>query len=103
MLSVFGLCAVAIFGPIAAIFILLTALEAAVMVIIFARLDRASGWRKWGTYLILPNLLFVDFNETILGLPVATIRQHGPSASAAILAEVSELLHSLGGTEICAG
>lgn len=73
VLSVFGLCAVAIFAPIAAIFILLTALEAVVMVTIFSRLDRRSGWRKWGTYLILPNLLFVDFNEAILGLPVTTL------------------------------
>ena len=46
---------------------------------------------------------FAIHARAILGLPVATIRQHGPSASAAILAEVSELLHSLGGTESCAG
>ena len=46
---------------------------------------------------------FAIHARAILGLPVTTIRQHGPSASAAILAEVSELLHSLGGAECCAG
>jgi alginate O-acetyltransferase complex protein AlgI len=52
---------------------MLTALEAAIMVIVFSRLDRKSGWRKWGTYLLLPNLLFVDFAHPILGLPIETL------------------------------
>lgn len=73
VLTVFGMIAVTLFAPVAALFILLTVVEAALMVIVFARFDRKSGWRKWGTYLILPNLLFVDFNEPILGLPVATL------------------------------
>jgi D-alanyl-lipoteichoic acid acyltransferase DltB (MBOAT superfamily) len=73
VLTVFGIIAAALFSPVAATFILLTALESAVMVVVFSKLDRKSGWRKWGTYLLLPNLLFVDFNDIILGFPVATL------------------------------
>ncbi|OED49409.1 hypothetical protein AB838_06965 [Rhodobacteraceae bacterium (ex Bugula neritina AB1)] len=73
VLTLFGGIAVTLFAPMAALFILLTALEAALMVLVFSKLDRKSGWRKWGTYLLLLNLLFVDFNALILGLPVVTL------------------------------
>ncbi|MGH1460645.1 MAG: MBOAT family O-acyltransferase [Neptuniibacter sp.] len=73
VLTVLGIISVMIFAPVAALFILLMVAEAALMVILFTRFDRGSGWRKWGAYLILFNLLFVDFNEPILGLPVATL------------------------------
>jgi alginate O-acetyltransferase complex protein AlgI len=73
ILTVVGIFVVTLFAPVAALFILLTATEAAVMVLLFAQLDRGSGWRKWGTYLLLLNLLFVDFSELILGLPIATL------------------------------
>lgn len=73
ILGVAGLISVAIFAPVAAGFILLSVIEAGIMVIWFGRLDRSSNWRKYGPYLLLINLLFVDFHNWILAMPVATL------------------------------
>jgi D-alanyl-lipoteichoic acid acyltransferase DltB (MBOAT superfamily) len=73
ILTFFGAFAVAIFAPVAAGFILLTALEACAMVLVFRNLERNSNWRKYGPYLLLINLLFVDFHYQILAMPVATL------------------------------
>ena len=73
VLGVSGLVAVAIYAPVAAIFILLTVLEACAMVLFFRGFNRSSNWRKYGPYLLLLNLLFVDIHIRILAMPVATL------------------------------
>ena len=73
VLGVVGLVSVAIFAPVAAGFILLSVLEASIMVIGLARLKRSSNWRKYCPYLLLVNFLFVDFHYWILAMPVATV------------------------------
>ncbi len=73
VLSVAGLIAVAIFAPVAAGFIVLTTLEACIMVVCFGRLDRSSNWRKYGPYLLLANLFFVDLHYWLLAMPVVTL------------------------------
>ena len=73
VLTVMGALAIGIFAPVALIFILVSSLEAALLVRLLVRLDRGSGLRKWGLYALLPNLLFVDFNALLLGMPVATL------------------------------
>ena len=73
VLGISGLVAVAIFAPVAAGFIFLTVLEACAMVLVFRSLNRNSGWRKYGPYLLLFNLLFVDIHSRILAMPVATL------------------------------
>ena len=73
ILTAFGVIAVTLFAPVASAVILLTVIQAGIMVIFFSRLERRSSLRKWGPYIIFLNLLFVDFHESILGLPVATL------------------------------
>ncbi len=73
MLTLAGICAALIFAPVAGIFILLTVLEAMLMVIGFSRLARGSNWRQYGPYLLLINLLFVDLHGWLLAMPVATL------------------------------
>lgn len=73
VLGAAGLIAVTIFAPVAAGFILLSVLEACIMVIWWTRLNRSSNWRKYGPYLLLMNFLFVDFHYWILAMPVATL------------------------------
>nr|WP_299850562.1 hypothetical protein [uncultured Roseovarius sp.] len=73
VLTVIGFSAVVIFAPIAAVFLLLTVVEAAFMVWLFNKFPRKSDLRQYGPYLLLLNLLFVDFHQLFLLMPVATL------------------------------
>jgi D-alanyl-lipoteichoic acid acyltransferase DltB (MBOAT superfamily) len=73
VLTLAGVSAVAVFAPVAAAFIGLMVLEAMLMVLVWRRSDRKSNWRKYGVYLLLPNLLFVDLHGWLLAMPVATL------------------------------
>ncbi len=73
VLTLFGILAVAIFAPVAAGFILLTVIEAMVLVLILKQLPRGSNWRQYAPYILLANLLFVDLHNWLLNMPVATL------------------------------
>jgi len=73
VLTCVGIFSVLIFASAAAIFILICAAEATVMVLYFRNLNRNSNWRKYGPYLLFLNLLFVDLHQWILLMPIATM------------------------------
>lgn len=73
VLTLFGALALGLFAPVALVFILLTSLEAVLMVWVFRAWPRDSSWRKYGPYLLLLNLLFVDFHFDILAMPIVTL------------------------------
>ncbi len=68
-----GAAFVAVFAPVAALWILLTCIEASLLVLVLRRFDRQSAWRKYGAYLVLLNFLFVDLHDLALGLLVETL------------------------------
>jgi D-alanyl-lipoteichoic acid acyltransferase DltB (MBOAT superfamily) len=73
VLTLSGAAFVAIHAPVAALVILVSSVEAMLMVLAWRRLDRQSAWRKYGAYLIFLNLFFVDFHPLVLGLNVETL------------------------------
>ncbi|MEM8645318.1 MAG: MBOAT family O-acyltransferase [Pseudomonadota bacterium] len=73
VLSAFGIVALLIYAPVAGLVIAITALEAALMVVLFSALPRKSNWRQYGAYLLLLNLFFVDFHHLALNMPVAIL------------------------------
>ena len=73
ILGIMGAILVFVYSPVAMIFILLTALEAAMLVWLLLRLPRSNPWRKYLSYIILVNLFFVDFHELALGFPVSIL------------------------------
>lgn len=72
-LAAMGLAFVYIFAPMAALFILMVTAEAILLVHLLYRLKRSHPLRKYGTYLLLLNLLFVDFHELLLGFSIAVL------------------------------
>jgi D-alanyl-lipoteichoic acid acyltransferase DltB (MBOAT superfamily) len=73
VLAIGGALAGFSYAPIAMAWISLTVVEAALMVLCFTRLDRKSSLRKYGAYLLLFNLLFVDFHSYFLNMPLAIL------------------------------
>lgn len=68
-----GLLATLIYAPVAAAVIALTVAEAVAIVLWFSNLPRKSDLRQYGPYLLILNLLFVDFHYSALNMPVATL------------------------------
>lgn len=73
VLTLFGLVFVAIYAPIAALWITITCVEAVLLVLLLRRFERQSPWRKYGAYAVLLNFLFVDLHPMSLGLVVETL------------------------------
>lgn len=73
VLAAGGLVAAAFYAPIAALVIAVTIIEAALLVLILGRLPRQSSLRQFGAYIVLANLLFVDFHALLFNLNVATL------------------------------
>lgn len=73
VLAAFGALALLIYAPVAGLVVALTAVEAALMVILFSALPRKSNWRQYGAYLLLLNLFFVDFHHLALNMPIAIL------------------------------
>jgi D-alanyl-lipoteichoic acid acyltransferase DltB (MBOAT superfamily) len=73
VLTVVGMAASFTYAPVAMLVILLTAIEAMVLVFFLSKLPRASTWRKYGAYILLFNLLFVDFHSLIFNMPLAIL------------------------------
>lgn len=73
VLTVLGGLACVVYAPVAALVIALVILQGVLWVSVLCRLERSSKWRQYGPYLLLPNLLWVDFDNLLLGLNVATL------------------------------
>lgn len=72
-LTLSGFAIIAAFAPAAALFILLSATEAALLVLWLGRIDRKSSLRKNLPYVILLNLFFVDIHQLMFGVPLAML------------------------------
>lgn len=73
ILGVTGAVFVFVYSPVAMLFILLTALEAGMLVWLLLRFPRSNPWRKYLSYAILVNLFFVDFHELLLEFPISIL------------------------------
>lgn len=73
VLSVLGLVGVAIFAPGAAMFLLVTVVEAMVLTLGLGKLERSSPIRKYLPYILLLNLFFVDTHQLIFGVPMVML------------------------------
>lgn len=73
LLAALGIIFLAIYASGATVFIGTVVLEAFILHEIFARLPRSSKWRQYGAYALLLNLLFVDFQQLMLGFYVDTV------------------------------
>jgi len=73
VLGFMGAVFIAIFSPIAMLVILITALQAGLIVWVLLRFPRSNPWRKYLAYVLLINLFFVDFHELLLGFPISII------------------------------
>ncbi len=73
LLALMGVVFLALFAPIAAIWIAVTALEACLLAWLLRSRPRDSDVRQYLPYLLLPNLLFVELHPDILLLSVDTL------------------------------
>ena len=68
-----GALILGVYAPGALVFVGTVVLEAFILHLILYRLPRSNAWRKYGAYLLLLNLLFVDFQQLMLGFYVDTV------------------------------
>ena len=73
ILTIFGLAFLAIYAPIAMLWIAFTALEASILVLWLEKHDRTSNLRQYLPYAVLINLLFVELHPDILLVSVETL------------------------------
>ena len=73
ILSIFGTAFLAVYAPVAMLWIAVTALEACLLVMWLNGKPRGSDLRQYLPYLLLLNLLFVDLHPQILLLSVETL------------------------------
>ena len=68
-----GLLFLAILAPSSAAFLIFVCAQALLMCFAFRKLARSNSWRKYGPYILLLNLFWVDFHKAFLGYFVDTI------------------------------
>ena len=68
-----GVAFLVLYAPLAAAWIAFTGVEASLIFAALRNLPRESGWRKFGAYLLLLNLLFVDLHPLVFGLNIETL------------------------------
>lgn len=73
VLTLTGFMGLCLFAPVAAGFIVLICIQAVFLVQVLKGLARSSNWRKYGAYLLLLNLFFVDIHHWLLSMPVVTL------------------------------
>lgn len=73
LLTIAGMAFLFVLSPIAAVFIGLLCVEAALLVFLLQNRARSDAWRKYLPYILLPNFLFVDFHFAILGFNIQTL------------------------------
>lgn len=73
ILAVFGIAFLALYAPIAMLWIGFTALEATALVLLLEKYERSSNVRQYLPYILLVNLLFVDLHPEILLVSVDTL------------------------------
>lgn len=72
-LALGGAAFLALYAPLAATWIAFTCVEAVLIFAGLRSLPRESGWRKYGAYLLLLNLLFVDLHPLVFGINIETL------------------------------
>lgn len=73
ILSLFGIAFLALYAPVAMLWIAITALEASLIVMAIEKRERSSDLRQFLPYALLANLLFVDLHPKILLVSVETL------------------------------
>lgn len=71
--GIWGLIFLAVLAPSSAAFLIFVCTQALFMCFIFKKLERSNSWRKYGPYLLLLNLFWVDFHKVFLGYFVDTM------------------------------
>lgn len=68
-----GIIFLTFFAPAATMFLFLSIAEAWLICVLVDRRPRSDNWRKYGPYLLLLNLFFVDFHSLLLGDYIQTV------------------------------
>ncbi len=71
--GLWGVLFLIILAPASAVFLLFVCLQAILITYLLCKRQRSDPWRKYGPYLLLLNLFWVDFHKFFLGYFVDTI------------------------------
>lgn len=71
--GLWGLFFLSILAPASALFLVFVCLQALVICLFFQNFERSNVWRKYGPYVLLFNLFWVDFHKFFVGHLIETI------------------------------